>query len=241
MDIKSFKRDPAKVHAALKETSDGTVVAIKPVWIYIPARFAEQQLAVLGAETFISGIYCMAVEGKSYGVSMANAMLQIEPTSVANVKMEEDEYLEFYFEPGARVIVNFELVKTDTFIYSIYSELLAKGYVPWFLNYEDLGKLFQSSKHHAGATVGANDQIVEMIVASISRDRDNRMLYYRHTLDTKKDLVSRPPVMIPLRSVTYGASNTTAKLMGQFFDEGLTSALVNPATRSEPIEELLRR
>ena len=55
------------------------------------------------------------------------------------------------------------------------------------------------------------------------------------------EVLSRPPALIPFRSVTYGATNTTAKLMGAYFDEGLTSALVNPSQRTEKIEELLRR
>lgn len=240
MDASKFKRDASRVHAALKSPGDGSVVAIKPVWIYIPARFAESQMAILGADTWISGIFCIAVEGQFYGVSTANAMMQISPTTVSNVRFGDDEYLEFYFEPGSRVIVNDQLVKNNSFIYSIYSELLAKGHVPWFLGYEDLGRIFQTSHHHTGTWVGANDQILEMIVASLARDRDNRMTYYRHTVDSKQALVTRPPVVIPLRSVTYGATNTTAKLMGSYMEEGLVSAIVNPAEKVEPIEALLR-
>ena len=80
----------------------------------------------------------------------------------------------------------------------------------------------------------------QMFAAAITRDSANRAKYYRHTLS---DLPSedRPPTFIPLRSVTYGATNTTAKLMGSYWNDGLTSALVNPSEKTERIEQLLRR
>jgi hypothetical protein len=55
------------------------------------------------------------------------------------------------------------------------------------------------------------------------------------------DIVKKPPVYIPLRSVTYTATNTTNKLAGSYFQEGLVSALVSPSERKERIESILLR
>lgn len=241
MDPKKLTRDASKVHAALRELDDGSVVALKPIKILIPTRYTEQQLAMLGNEINICGLFAIVVEDKYYGVSSAMAMMRIEPTITNNVKCGEDDYLEFVFDAGSTVISSVELVQSDSFIYLIYSEIMAKGNVPWFVNYEDLGRIFDSAPHHAGVSVGANFAVIEMIVAAITRSEKDRVQFYRHSIKSKQDLVTQTPAFIPLRSVTYGASNTTAKLIGAYWEEGLTSALVNPTDTVEPIEGLLRR
>lgn len=241
MDPKKLTRDASKVHAALKELEDGSVVTTKGCKILIPARFAEQQLAVLGSETNICGLFAIVVEDRYYGVSSAMAMMRIEPTVTNNIKCGEEDYLEFVFDPGSTVISSTELVKSDTFIYLVYSEIMAKGNVPWYMSYEDMGRIFESAPYHAGVSVGANFAVIEMIVAAISRVPDDPTKYFRHQINTAADIANKEPEFIPLRSVTYGASNTTAKLIGAYWEEGLTSALVNPTDTVEPIEGLLRR
>lgn len=241
MDPKKLTRDASKVHATLKELDDGSVVTTKGVKILVPARFAEQQLAVLGNEINICGLFAIVVDDQFYGVSSAMAMMRIEPTVTNTIKIEDEDYLEFVFDPGCTVISSTELVKSDTFIYLVYSEIIAKGNVPWFMNYEDMGRLFESAPHHAGVSVGANFAVIEMIMAAISRSEKDRTKYFRHLINARQDLVNQVPAFIPLRSVTYGASNTTAKLIGAYWEEGLTSALVNPTETVEPIEGLLRR
>lgn len=241
MDISKLKRDASKVHACLKELEDGSLITTKGCKIYIPSRFTECQLAVVGNETQIVGIFAICVDDQFYGVSIANAMMRIEPTNTTTVDINGEEYYEFSFEAGSTVVSSVGLVKVDTLVYLIYDEFVAKGHVPWYMSYIDLGKLFDTSLHHAGVKLGANHAILELIASVIARDPDDRTKYYRQTVKSMEEVLARPPAMIPFRSVTFGATNTTAKLMGAYFDEGITSALVNPSQRSEKIEELLRR
>jgi hypothetical protein len=240
MNPSELVRDASRVHAALRELPDGRLITLKTLRIYVPARFAERQLAHIGIETQIVGIYAMVVEDKYYGVSMVNAMHRIEPTSTIKVTWNEDEYFQFTFEPGATVFPSVQLVRTDTLVYRIYDELISKGRVPWYLGYTELGKIFDTARHHAGANIGGNHEVTELIVSMIARDPSDRTKYYRSTIESLDELKSRPPVIIPLRSVTYGATNTTNKLAGSYFQEGLVSALNSPATRVEKIEALLR-
>lgn len=241
MNPKALIRDASRVHACLRELPDGRLVALKNVKIYVPVRFAERGLASIGIETHIVGIYAIVAEDLYYGVSMVNAMQRIEPTSTVKVQMDDDEYYQFSFEPGATVVSTVQLVKTDTLVYKIYDEIISKGRVPWYLGYPELGKLFDTAQYHAGANIGQNHEVTELIVSMIARDPQNRARYYRQLVKSEADVKLTPPAFIPLRSVTYAATNTTNKLAGSYFKEGLTSALVNPADRVERIEELLRR
>lgn len=233
--------DPSKVHAALKELPDGRLVCTKGVKAYIPSRYAERGLAFIGIETQIVGICALTVEDKYYGVLMVNAMVRIEPTSTVKVLIDEEEFYEFEFEPGATVVSSTSLVKTDTLVYRIYDEIISKGRVPWYLSYIKLSHIFDTAKYHAGANIGQNHEVTELIVSMIARNPANRHQYYRNFLKALADIEKTPPAFIPLRSVIYAATNTTNKLAGSYFHEGLVSALVTPTERVERIEDLLRR
>lgn len=241
MDISTLIRDADKVHACLSETKDGQLLALKEVKIYIPTRFADHKLAVVANEIRIVGIFAMVVEDRYYGVSNANAIMQITPSSTTVVDINDDEYYEFRFDKGSTICPNINLVQDNSFVYRIYDEITAKGHVPWFISYEDMGKLFESSVYHGNMTLGPNNIPLEMIAASISRDSKDRTKYYRHTIQSMSDQLKRPPAFIALRNVMLGATNTTARLMGAYFDEGLLSALVNPSEKTEGVESLLRK
>lgn len=241
MDKSRWVRDPEKVKAVLVKQADHSVVATKPCKIYIPKRFVEKQLAVIAAETYIVGIFAIVVEDKYYSVSLTNAMLRIKPSMISTVKFDGDSYLEFSINPGGIVFATTQLIKSDVLVYKIFDEIIAKGHVPWYVGYDDLCMLFTSAKKHAGVNLGPSHAILEMFAASITRDSVDRSKYYRHTIETQDDATTRPPTVIPLRSVVLGATNTTSRLLGSYFDDGLTSALVNPSQRTEKIEELLRR
>lgn len=240
MDLSTLKRDPAKVRAACRVVGD-QVIAVRQVKIVIPERFVEKQLAHIGAETFSVGIYAMVVDDRYYAVSRINARIQLQPSSINTVKFGDDTYLELIFDPGSVIIVSRQLVVADELIYQIFDEFISKGNVPWYIDYDDLARLFETSDHHAGVRLASRHAILAMISAAITRSRKDRTRYYRHVIQSQDDLAKREYAVIPLRSVSYGTTNTTSRLIGSYWNDGLTSALVNPSTKQEQIEELLRR
>jgi hypothetical protein len=240
MNVHQLVRDAEKVQAALRETEDGKLVAIKPVKIYIPTRFAERGLASVGIETQICGVYAIVVDNSFYAVSMINAMVPISPSSMMKILIDDDEYFEFEFDKGATVIPLLDLLKTDSLVYKIYNEIIAGGHTPWYLNYTDMALIFDTAKEHAGANIGQNHEVTELLVSMVARDSKNRNEYYRHAITSMGDLKTRPPVFIPLRSVEFAASNTLNKLAGSYFSRGVVSALNNPTDRLERLDAVLQ-
>ena len=240
MDISVLQRDAKKALSAVREDGN-SLVALRRCKILVPEAFFGAQLGVLGEEIRIAGIYALIVDDKYYGVSSADALMQIEPTSTNVVDIDGLKYMEFTFEPGDRVIVNLNLVKTATLVYRVYDMMIAKGKIPWYVSYDDLALIFTTAKIHAGADLGVDNVILEMIVSSIARDPKDRMKYYRHAGMTAADVTNNPPDFIALRSVAFSATNTTAKLLGSYLQEGVSSALVSPSERTESIENLLRK
>lgn len=237
MDFNKLTRNADAVKQSLKQVGE-SLIANKECRIYLPFRFSERKLAIVAGEIRIVGIYAIVVDDV-YAVSSACAMIQITPSSTSIVSFDGSEYYEFTFVKGAVIIPNCNLVKEDTLVYNIYDEIIAKGHIPWYLSYMDLGKLFITSQFHGGLSLGPTNIPLEILAASIARSKDDRTLYYRHTIDTLEGKDSS--VKIPFRNVIFGATNTTARLTGAYFEDGLTSTLVNPSETTEGIETILRR
>lgn len=238
MDTKEFIRDPNRVYKALAKTED-KLIAKEPVRIYIPSRFAEKDLAFIGSETYIVGIFMIVTEDKRYAVSLINAMIPIDPTNTTTLKMNDVDYYEFYFRKGSTIISNLKLVKSNKLIYNIFDEIYTKGKAPWFLNYLDFSKVLQTAKKHAGANIGDNHEIMELLASMLARDSKDKTRFYRQVVKSEKDILTIPPAIIPLRSVQYAATNTTNKLAGSYFRPAVVSALVNPSERVERVEKML--
>ncbi len=240
MDITKLRRDPEAVKASLKEVGNVLYVS-QPTKVYSPVRFSERNLAQVGAEIYIVGIYAMVINDFEWAVSLVDAMIRIEPTSYKIVNIDGDDYFEFYFEPGSVFCPNLELVKTDTLTYRIYDEIISKGKIPWYLSYLELGGIFDSAKYHAGTNIGSDREVTELIVSLIARNKEDRTKYYRQTVESLDDLQKNPPVFIPMRSVIYAATNTLNKIAGSYMESGVISALVSPSDRVEHIESILRQ
>ncbi len=240
MDLSKLVRAPQRVHKALKEVDGKRIVAVEPCKIFMPARYAEQGLAMIGAEIYILGIFAIVVEN-AFGVCMLNTMVPIEPTWMTKIKVNDDDYYEFGFQPGDTVIKNVNLVKTDTLVYSIYDEFLAKGYVPPYMDYNDLGHLFDTAKAYAGANIGTNPEVTQLIASIVARDPKDRTRYYRQAIGVRQDMDTIKPVFVPLKSVAYSATNTLNKIGGSYIQEGIQSSLAYPSTRVERVESILRQ
>lgn len=238
MQVEKLTRDASSVTSKLKELEDGSLVCLEPMSITTPTRYVERGLAELGQDTYVVGIFAL-ICGESYAVSLINAMMKIEPSSITTMKIKGEEYYRFDFDKGATLLTSLNLVKKDVLVYKIYDEILSKGKVPWFMTYEDMGAIFSSAKKHAGTHIGSNAVITELIVSLITRTKEDKTKYYRTIVETQADLLSKPPVFIPLKSVEYAATNTTNKLAGSYFADGVISALVNPAERRERLEDIL--
>lgn len=235
----NLKRDASKVKSSLKKQGDA-IYALGPCRIYIPKRFETAALADIGETVTFVGIYAIAV-GDYYAVDIIPSLLTTSPVNINTVKIDDEDYYEFEYEKGSEVIGKTQVVQNKLMLYSIDSEIYAKGRVPGYLGYEDMAKLFDRSGEFGGMRLGANKAIMAMIASTIARSSKDGVTFYRHVVKDKSDLATNPPTFVALRNIGVTASNTTAKLLGSYFDKGLTSALINPSDRNEGIEDLLRQ
>lgn len=240
MDIKSLIRDPSKIEEDLQVLPDGKIATTNGCKIYVPARWAERNFANIGNDVTILGLFAIVIEDKYYGVCSVNSMVSVKPTEIEMAFFGDDKYIELVFEPGDLVIRNTALVCDKQLVYYIYDEIQAKGYVPWYINYIDLAELLSTAEEYTGINLNTNKAILDMIAAVMARDPKDRQKFFRQSINSAEELVSKRPDFIALRNIQMQASNTVSKLMGSYWTDAAVSALVNPATRVEGIETVVR-
>lgn len=240
MQSKEFTRSKARVDSALKKV--GTkLVALEPVRIHIPERFTERGLAEIEDVSYILGFMAIITEDNYYASSTLTAMIRTEPDRIGKVVVDDVAYIELFYEKGSAVIASTDVVVNDNLPHRIYTEMLGKGRIPWYYGYEDIPKMFVDTKKYNGVTIGADFAVWEYISAALCRDPDDPSKYFRQRANAKKDTETVTPLYIPLRNVSVGATNVTAKLGGSYTNDGITAALVSPSDRPEKIETLLRQ
>lgn len=239
MDVDKLVRRPDPIKASLL-VKGKKVIARAKLTILIPEYFTRCGLASIGKETYILGVYAIANEQNEYAISNVPALMRISPSFTRQVKIQDQEYLAFEFEPGSVVIENTDLDKNAVLIYPIFNDILSKGRVPFQLTYEDAGKILANAERFAGTGIVKNWEVVATLLSLLARDPKDPKRAFREVVTTFKEVDETQPFWSPIRSVQFLASNTINKLAGSRFQEGTISALTNETEQLEPIDEILR-
>lgn len=239
MPYSNLKKNGDGVRAALKQVGDKLLTS-KDLKIVIPYRYIQGKLASVGNTVSTLAVFGLVIDGE-YAISSACATMTLTPSSTTVVSYEGEDFFEFGFDKGSVVCPNLNLVVDDANAFNIYNEFIAKGRVPWFMSYEDFAKILTTAHTHAGIDLSGTNAPLELIITSIARNSKNLYEYYRNTISTIDEQYVTPPSYVPFKSVSYGATNTAGKIMGSYFDEGLTSALTAPEGGPEGVEIHLRK
>lgn len=230
-DISSLKRD-ADLIAANFAVSGTDVITKKDCSIIIPYDYIHHKLAVVGNSVQIASVFAILV-GNTYAAVVACATVVLASTETKQIKINGVDMLQFIF-PAGSAVASTRIVKDSDLAYEMNKYFYSFGRVPWFLNYDDIGELLRYHKEYAGLNISPDNIPFEIVASRICRDSDNKFKHYRFTP------MNKSPVVVPFNSVIYNATNTTAKILGNYLSDGFTSALLNPSDRVETVETLLR-
>lgn len=230
--MKKFKRDGQRILNALTETNN-TLVAKENLRIHVPVRFATRGLGQVGIETFICCMYAIITDDDHYDVSNYCAIAKIEPYKTEEILIDNVEYYEFTFLKGQVIMPNVQLVRRDMLIFNIMDEFIFKGNVPWYFTPNDLARIMDTAKTAGDSAVGEWLDVIELIVSVVTRVKGEKKIYYRNGNGGAYDFVA-------LSNVFYVASSTLPKLAGNYFNDGVVSAIMEPVDEVQRVERLLR-
>lgn len=239
MDYGALKRDKEKVMSAIRFEGK-KMIANKDLKIVFPCRYEETKLAVIIDVVSTLGIFAIIHDG-CYAVNRLLARVQLTPTEINKVKYQGTDYYELEFLAGETITENTDVLKESTIGYDIYNNFIALGKIPWFMGPDDVLRLFEDSLEDTGEAYGSTPTIFEMIACTIMRSRTDPRVFWRQSVKSHQDALDNPPDYISLKNVSLGAQNTVSKLVGAYFKEGLTSALLYPSDKENVVETLLRQ
>lgn len=238
MDFSKLNRNADKVKTKLKEVeSDGSLITLEPCKIYIPEFYSNTELCTATNDISFLAVFAIVYDNSYYGVSSACALFNTVPSQRNTVTIENEKYFEFSYEAGDKIMTSCELIRSKTIVYRIYNEIISKGKVPKYLEYDDLAQIFSTARLHANVNLGADSALLELLAMVMARVKGDLNKFFRHLTKFGNDV---KPAIIGLNSVSYQAVNTTAKYLGNYHNEAVTSALVHKSENVESIEKALR-
>lgn len=240
MDLSTLTRNRDKVRANLVKLSDNSVICREGCKVYIPQRYVNKGLAGVGETVWSVGEFVMVTDSGFYCAMLVPAIINLSPTEVRQIKLDGNPYYELSFAEGSVVIETTWIPKTDSCIPPLFNEFMINGNIPYGYSLFDLVKAFHLSDKYTGFKMGANPQVFETIVNIIARDPDDLNKQYRGVPQSLDDVYKKPPAIVGLRNPAVTSTNTVAKLIGSYFQDGVVSSLINPSDRVEGVEALLR-
>jgi len=236
MEVSSLKRDSKAVLGAMSKVGNN-LVANKDLLVHIPKGWAGTSLASVETLVKTVAVYGIIV-GDKYATSVACCHVMMAPSSITTVTVNDTPYLEMMFSKGDTVVLGLDVLVSPSVIFPITNEIVDKGKTPWFFSKEDQCRLLDTTDYHADSSF-PDRAVIEMMAASRLRLKKNRASYFKEHFKSQAEFDAATPDVIAGNSIAYGATNTTAKLLGSHMPEGMSSALVNPSERLEAVEELL--
>lgn len=233
MKSSELKRDPNLIQENFVEV-DNRIITKQKCSLVIPYNYLQNKLARMGNAIYITSVAGVII-GDRYGALVACANINITPDETNQIKIDGEEFLEFVFEAGSAVMPSTMIVQDPDLAFEINKYFYTFGRVPWFLGYDDEGNVLKEHKAYSGLNISPTNTPFEIVTAKISRDPKNKFVLFRHS-DMKGT-----PVVVPFSSVMFNATSTTAKILGNYLEDGVTSALLSPSNKTETVENLLRR
>lgn len=233
-DISSLKRNSEKISTHF-EVKNGITTVKNNVVVIFPEHFINAKLCQLGTTVNVLSLYAIVDEDDNYAVCSAPIIQTLTPSVIKDIGINGVNYKALVFNKDSVFLPNNNLIVRDDIIYNIVDELFIKGFVPWYLNYEDMGNLFIKSKQYTGNGIGNDPLTFEILASIVSRLSSDKKIYYRH----KKDNDKSDPEYVGMNNPYYSFNNTGARLIGSRFGAGLNTALVEPETKSSATTEIL--
>ena len=219
-----------------KKTKNNSIVFTgESLEIRIPSKFSQYGYLIISDEISTLGVFDMIIDDEYHVGMNILGTITIVPSDTDTMTYDQIDYTVLYLKNSDVFIKNTKILKDPNVVYTLWSEWITDGRVPYYINYTNLLKMFENVKELTGQGIGVSRSVFEGIIAYLARDPKDKSRQYR--LSNMKD----PMHFVALSSVSEGPSGTLARLNGAYFrDQGLTAALKIKVTDEQPFENILR-
>lgn len=218
-----------------KEVNGQWIFVGEKLEIYIPEIYKDRGLLMMGESVTSLAIFEIRINDTFSAQILALMRVVIEPVSDHRVTEDGYKYIVLTLLRDSVFLANKHIVKDGNLIYDIFVTFLALGKVPPYLDYNSIHRLFDNDDKHCGVNLKVNHCVFEMIYAHMHRDEKDPYAFYRNTR------MDKPPVIVPIHQISHGPISSSARVIGSYLSEGLTSALVDENQHQPSVIENLFR
>lgn len=237
----TYVRDPVAVSKNFAVNSAKQVVCKAACTIQVPKTYFDGNLGILGVDTKIYGLFPVILGTGQFSLVNTAAMFSIAPTSTTVITVDEVEYYEFTFAKDTVIFKTTGLLSDAKLIYEVFQAFYFMGKVPWYVGYEDHGKLLDSAIKFAGFGAVKNPEVVELLTSMVARKRgDMNNEFLRLAISDYSQTEIGKVDFVPMGSVIASVRSSLGKISGAHGQDGIVSAIVTPATEVGTVEKIVR-
>ena len=227
-----MKRDKTFIESKIY-IKDGKVYTREKTIIEFPKWYENKELIDIQEATYLYGVFAIII-GDKYSVSIIPTLINTTPIIVTEVERENGTYIQFIYGKDDVLIDNINVVKKDLLSYNLFENFFIYAKAPWFIGYDDLIKIMDNLVSYANSNLGDNFIASELVTSFIARTKKDKSVFLRQD-------PTATPEFVDLTNVYFSALSTLNKVAGNYFTEGLTSALVQKEVTPTKLENLVRR
>lgn len=237
---KDWKCSKAVVDKALKIVNK-QIIAMADLKLYIPNRYVERKFCILEDRVQTLAIFAVVVDGQWAMFCLPN-MMTLEVNSIAMVEVDGEEFIQLSYEKGDLICENTLVFCDSTICYRIIDLYHLSGYHPWFVGYENYGKILELTRQYASLRLSDNNVASELIVAQSSRSKKDHSVTFRNSLKGMpyNPVMDNDLYVAPTENILLGTTNFMTQVNGAYLNHGLLTALTKPTEKGEKLEEVLR-
>ena len=227
-----MKRDKDFIQSQIY-IKDGKIYTKEKTIIEFPKWYENKELLDIQDVTYLYGVFAIII-GDKYSVSVIPTLINTTPIIIREVERENGTYIQFVYGKDDVLIDNTTIAKKDLLSYNIFENLFIYAKTPWFIEYEDLIKILDNIYPYSNSNLGNNFVATELVTSFIARTKKDKSVFLRQDPNAQADYVD-------LTNVYFSALSTLNKVAGNYFTEGLTSALVQKEVTPTRLENLVRQ
>ena len=220
-----------------KEDNKLIYTGAKEMIVSIPTFFEDRNFLTMDHEKdclVFLGI-CKIEIGDESNVLIFPAMIGSKPDTIEIDKNKELFYLKY--KKGDIFINETFIIRNSIDLSSIFMTFAVLGKKIPYLSYEDLPIIMDNMVVLSGVNLRSRRACYELLFGELARSKKDLKLRYRNT-DMKGDYQ-----LVSMRNIVYGPKSVSAKILGNYFNDGLVSSLLvddTTAKKSSVIETYLK-
>lgn len=212
---------------------DGGYYCKEPVTIEFPKWYQDKQLFDISDNTYLYGVFAI-VCGEKYSVSIIPTVLVTSPILITEIDRDGVPYFQLRFGKDDKIIDNEKVIQHSFLSYNFFDAYWMQGKIPWFIEEKDLCYILDNMVQYGASNLGINQVSNEVVTSFVVRAKDDKSIFHRLQ-------PVRPYTYVDIMDVRYSTLSTVSKIAGNYWDEAVVSAFVQPEKTPNNLENQARR